>query len=259
MKMKRGPEMIRRIRPVLILLALLLFAGCAGEGNPKEEPAFRQSEIWTLGSRYDAEYSQISYFLAYRKDGNAFRMLISRSQKPAGSSKDAIETFEKDGVVCALCEGYTVVGTDAETFSYYECFDGQFRYRIGIEQDGFRAEDVLSFEDAIALIVSPETLPEGIVLTEREWNAYFKTPSCNLDVMICPDDGGALTRSLPSSFSEKTEDGETIYVSEIGDTIVWTDGASSVEIRQVSRADTEPASYNTLSECRALLSLLGSK
>lgn len=252
--------MIHRIRPLLLLLALLLFAGCTGgDGKGAEDPAFRRSELWSLGNRYNAEYTQISYFLAYRKGDSPFRMLISRSQKPSGSSKDPIETREQDGVVCALCKGYPVGETDAEAYTYYECFDGQFRYRIGQEKSGFLVEDALSFDEAIELIASPETPPNGILLTDREWSAYFRTPTCNLEVMIRPDDGGAMTRSLPVSFSGKTEDGETVYVSGIGDTIVWTDGTSSVEIRQANRAGVEAVSYNTLSECRELLALLGLK
>jgi len=250
--------MNKRTRIVLLLLALLLLLGCAGNGSA-EEAAFRRSEVWSLASRYDAEYSTISYFIAYRKGNDPFRMLISRSEKPAGSSKNVIESYTDGGIECALCRGTAFVNDVGVTFTLYECFDGRFRYRIGIEEDGYHVEDVLSFEEAIALIASPETPPNGIDLTEREWNAYFRTDSCNLEVLLCPEDGGKLLRALPSSFSAKTVDGETIYVSNIGDAIIFTDGTNSVEIRQANRVGTDPTIYNTLTECKALLALLETK
>ena len=179
--------MNRILRTILLILAFLLLAGCScgsDESSASADAAFRQSPVWTLGERYGAYYTQISYFLAYQKGDAAFRLLISRSHKSAGSTQNAIETQEKNGVVCSLVNGAVIDDSNTLAFTLYECYDGQFRYRIGQEKDGFRAEDILSFDEAIALIVSPETPPDGIVLTAREWNAYFRTPSSNLELLI---------------------------------------------------------------------------
>ncbi len=255
--------MNRRIRLTLLFLVLILLAGCGGgSGDPSAEPAepaFRQSALWSLGERYGSEYSRIRYFLAYQKDGEAFCIQITRSDKTPASSASAIETREDRGVVCTLKNASGMSGSDSFSYTAYECSDGAFLYRIGQEKNDYRVEDVLSFDEAISLVLSPETPPDGIVLTERNWNAYFRTASCNLELLICVDDGGALAASLSDSYVSKTEDGETYFVSDYGNTIVWTDGTNSVEIRQANRTGADPVSYNTLSECREVLALLGSK
>ena len=71
------------------------------------------------------------------------------------------------------------------------------------------------------------------------------------------ENGQTAGRSLRQC-QEITQDGETYFVSSAGDDIVYTDGTHSVQIRQANRSGQNAPDYHTISECKAILALLGS-
>ena len=229
--------------------------------SPEEVPSesIETSTVWTLPARYSSKYTTLTYFVTYEVDGEQFCLRINRSKAETGSSKRVRESKEVDGTVYALCESKELDESGNASYTYYECFTGQFHYFIGRESGGFFAEAHLSMDEAIALMKSPVSPGEKVKLSEEEWNAMFQTDTCNLEVLIRPNDNGALIKSLPASYSAKEEAGETVYVSGAGDEIAYTNGTDSIQIRQANRAGTEQINYHTLSECKAILALLGSK
>ena len=120
-----------------------------------------------------------------------------------------------------------------------------------------RIETVLPMEDAIALMWAPESPRGNVELCEIEWNAQYRTDDCNLEILVRPNDSGTLIKSLPASYQSVTEDGETYYTSSSNDDIAYTNGTHSIQIRQANRAGGSKVNYHTLSECKAILALLG--
>lgn len=245
-----------------LLLAVLFFPACKKQSEPEQVTTagprtIEQSAVWTLNERYPLTYSNLKYFVTYLKDGEPFCLQATRNKKATGMSNRVRESREIDGIVFALCEGKKKDNNGNATYTFYECYTGSFRYYIGRESDGFFIENILSMDDAIALMASPESPRGSVELSEVEWNAEYRTDACDLQIMIRPNDVGALTRSLSASYQTQTEGEETYYVSASNDEIVYTDGQHSVQIRQANRAGKSAPDYHTLSECKAILALLG--
>lgn len=247
----------------VILLLSTLFTACGGnqdrQPTAKDARELEQSGMWTVGERYSPDYSSLSYFVTYIVNGEPFCLKVTRNAKQTGMSKRVLESRDLDGIIFSLCESKQIKDDGTASYTYYECYTGSFRYFIGRESDGFYVQDVLSMDDAIALMFAPESPKGGVKLTETEWNAQYRTESCNLELLIRPDDNGAYIKSLSSSYQPVTEDGETYYVSSSGDAIVYTDGTNSIEIRQANRAGGNAENHHTLSECKAILALLKTK
>ena len=240
----------------LLLFSVLLIACGKSESGDR---ALEHSDVWTLGTRYPVNYSTLTYIVTYQADGEAFCLKASRNSKETGMSKHVKESRTENGIVYALCE---MKGTDKNSGainSYYECYTGSFRYYIGREADLFHIENVLSMDDAIALIQSPASPGSGIKFCDAEWNAQYRTDACNLQILIRPDDKGALIKGLSSTYQAQTENGETYYTSSKGGEIVYTNGVHSVQIVQANRAGQSAPNYLTLSECKAILAMLDAK
>lgn len=252
--MKRS---VFRISTILFALLLLSSFGC--KRSHTGDRALERSAVWTLGERYPATYSTLTYFVTYEADGEPFCLRASRNVKQTGMSARVRDHRTEDGIVYALCESKQTDSDGKASYTYYECYTGSFRYVIERETPGFFIETVLSMDDAIALINAPEAPKGKVRLLETEWNALYRTEASNIEVLIRPNDNGALIKSLPSSYQAQTENGETFYIPSAGDEILYTDGVNSVEIRQANRAGQNAQSYHTLSECKAILALLGSK
>ncbi len=247
-------QVLHRIAALMFVCLMLFACSKSGAGTRESE----QSGVWSLGDRYQPIYSSLTYFVTYTAKGEPFCLKMSRNKKETGMSKRVKDSRTVDGLVYALCESKQQNAEGKAAYTYYECFTGSFRYFIGRETEGFFIEDYLSMDDAVKLIAKP-TAPRGSVkLAEEEWNAQYKTDTCILEVLIRPNDKGALCKALPSSYQTITENGETYYTSSSGDDIVYTDGTHSVQIRQANNADTNAENYHTLPECKAILALLGS-
>lgn len=280
--MKEG-TILKRILSLLAALLLALCLACSGNRDAQDpstaspaDPAtaapaspsspqpearvlsgLEQLDVWSLPDRYDSSYTTIHYTVTYEHDGTQFMLTISRSKKDlTGSRFGTRNSKELDGVAYTLYENKdeqsgTVTGT------FYEAFTGAFRYRIGSEAYGIFMEDHLSMDDVIALFASPLAPRDGITLIDTEWDVYLRPEGCNLEIVILPSDGGRTIRKLDSDFTAREEDGETVYVSGEGNEIAYTDGTSSVRIRQTNRSGGGAANYLTLTECKALLAVLG--
>lgn len=244
---------------ILIILSLLLFPACAKKDSAGDARAksIESSSVWTLGDRYPLKYSTLTYFVTYDINGEQFCLKASRNKKEPGMSARVRDFRDLDGVTFALCESKLKNEDGKASYTYYECYTGSFRYFIGCEAAGFYIESYLSMDDAIALMQSPESPKGSVKLLEVEWNANYRTDACMLEILIRPNDGGKLVKSLPASYQVQTEGDDTYYVSSSGDEIVYTDGVHSVQIRQANLAGAESVSYHTLSECKAILNLIG--
>ena len=214
--------------------------------------------MWTLPERYSSSYTTLSFTAMYEITGEPVCLQITRNKTQPGSSKRVLSSKESDGLVCALCESREQTESGEAVNTYYESYTGKYRYFIGRETTGFSIESILSMDEAIAMMSSPAVSLANAKLTGTEWNAYFVTDACNLEILVRPNDGGALVRSLSATHTANTEDGETIYVDKKGDDVAYTNGVDSVRIRQADRADAAHTDYHTLSECKAILALLGS-
>lgn len=231
--------------------------GCSKSGSGVRKP--EQSGVWSLGERYQPTYSSLTYFVTYTAKDQPFCLKATRNKKETGMSKRVKDSRTVDGIVYTLCESKLRNAEGEAAYTYYECFTGSFHYFIGLETEGFYIENYLSIDNAVKLISNPTAPKGGVKLMEEEWNAQYRTDVCVLEVLIRPNDNGALCKRLPSSYQTMTENGETYYVSSSGDDIVYSDGTHSVQIRQANRAGTNAVNYHTLSECKAILALLGSR
>lgn len=242
-------------RAAILLLFSVLLIACGK--NESGDRALELSDVWTLGTRYPVNYSTLTYVATYQVNGETFYLKASRNSKETGMSKYVKESRTEDGIVYALCELKATEKDNTVLNSYYECYTGSFRYYIGREADIFRIDSVLSMDDAIALIHTPTSPKSGIKFCDAEWNAQYRTDACNLEILIRADDKGALIKGLSSAFEAQTENGETYYTSSKGGEIVYSNGEHSVEIFQGNRAGQSAPNYLTLSECKAILALLG--
>ncbi len=247
----------------VLLLTLLLLPACS-EDRESEDPAsdptriVEQSGVWTLNERYPLTYSSLCYIATYDASGEPFCLKVTRNKKESGMSQRVRDHREIDGVVFALCESKQLNADQKAANTYYECYTGSFRYYIGREgSDGFYIENHLSMDDAIALMKHPAEPKGNVRLMEEEWNAQYRTEACSLEILIRPNDGGKLCKTLPASYTSVTEGEDVYYVSGARDDIVYTNGVHSVQIRQATLAGAASVSYNTLSECKAILVLLG--
>ena len=96
-------------------------------------------------------------------------------------------------------------------------------------------------------------------MIENEWSAYYRLESCNLEISVFPSDGGEHYRKCESTYESRTEGSETYLLYEADNSICYTNGTDTVLIHQSNRAGMKHTSYNTVSECKAILSLLRSK
>ena len=247
-------QQFRRI-PAL-LLAILMLLACSGSASVIRKT--EQSNMWSLGDRYQSTYSILRYYASYLVNGELFYLKASRNKKETGLSKNVIDYKTVDGIVYALCESNQIDDDGNALYTYYECYTGQFRYVIGNEEKGFHIERILSVDDAIALIADPASPKGRLKLAEEEWNAMYRLAGCNLEILVRANDKGSLVKSLSSKYEPYTENGETYYISSFENGIAYTDGTHSVQIRQSDRADVPSDNYHTLSECKAVLALLGS-
>ncbi len=236
------------LRAAALLLLTVILAAC-GHNDGSGELALERSGIWKLGERYPITYSSLTYIVTYEAEGQPFCMKASRSK----------DKNMQDDIVCVSRDSKLKTSEGKASYTYYECLHGGLRYFIGLETDGFYIENILSPEEAAELIKSPEAPKGSIKLCEAEWNAQFRTDACNLEILIRPNDSGSLVRSLSSSYQAVTENGDTYYTSSAGDDIVYSDGVSSVQIRQANRAGKSAENYHTLDECKAILAILGSR
>ena len=245
------------IRFVLLLLVFLLPFGCSkNEGTGTTEK--NSSSVWSMRDRYPVTYGTMRHAYTYEKDRQTFYLTVARSKPSVGSSKDPIETLTKDGLTVSLLESEKVDSDETLTdYTYYACDTDSYYYTVGIELSGFQMQSLLSSEDVIALIRDPYAQMNGLALLKEEWSAYYRLDTCNLEISIIPNDGGKQYRTLQSTYEERSEGGETYLYSESDQAIAYTNGTDTVHIRQSNRSGKEHVAYNTLSECKALLSLLG--
>ena len=244
-----------------LVLLLFLLPACSKD-QPAADPAARSiegSSVWSLAERYPSKYTTITYTVTYEANGEPFCLKVSRSKQKTDLSKHVLASREENGLTYTLREGTEQTKDGKAAYTYYECLTGSFRYRIGRESDGFHIESLLSMDEAIALMNDPSSPGASVTLSDTEWDAYFTMDGCNLDVLLRPNDGGALIGSLSATHSAREENGETIYATEKGDDVAYTNGVDSIRIRQADRAGADHTDYHTLSECREILAYLGSK
>lgn len=242
-------------RAVAVLLLFILLTACGGSNQTQ---ALEQCGVWKLGERYSANYSSLMYMATYEAEGEVFFLRASRNAKQTGMSKRVIDSRTEDGIVYALCESKKTDSEGKAEYTYYECYTGSFRYVIERQTAGFRIESVLSMDNAIDLIGSPESPKGKIKLRETEWSAQYRSDAYNLEVLIRPNDKGALISELSDPHQAQTENGETCYISDKKDDIVYTDGVNSIQIWQARRAGQDAPSYLNIAECKAILALLKS-
>jgi hypothetical protein len=246
-----------------LLLALLFLPACSDDresGDPASDATrvVEQSGVWKLNERYPVTYSSLNYIVTYDANGVPFCLKVTRNKKEPGMSQRVIDHREVDGIIFALCESKQLNADQKAANTYYECYTGSFRYYIGREgSDGFYIENYLSMDDAIALMKHPSAPKGAVRFIEEEWNALYRTKECSLEILIRPNDGGKLCRTLSSSYAAVTEGDDTYYVSNSRDDVVYTNGVHSVQIRQATFAGAASETYNTLSECKAILALIG--
>lgn len=240
---------------LLLFSVLLIACGKTGSGDR----ALERSDVWTLSTRYPVNYSSLTYIATYQAKGEPFCLKATRNVKETGMSKRVKESRTVNGIVYALCETKKIDDNGNAVNTYYECYTGNFRYYIGRESDSFYIESVLSMDDAIALIETPASPGSGIKLCDEEWNAQYRTDACNLEILIRPNDKGALVNGLAGTYRAQTENGETFYTSSKGGEIVYSNGTHSVQILQANRAGQSAPNYLTLSECKAILAMLDTK
>ena len=245
------------IRFVLLLLIFLLPFGCSkNDGSHAAEKD--SSSVWSLRDRYPVTYGTMRHAYTYEKSGQTFYLTVARNKSAAGTSKDPIDTLTKDGLTVSLLESEKIDSDETLTdYTYYACDTDTYRYTVGIELSGFQMQSLLSAEDAIALIQDPYAKINGLTLQKEEWSAYYRLDACNLEISIVPNDGGKAYRALQSTYEERSEGGETYLFSESDQAIAYTNGTDTVHIRQSNRSGKEHVAYSTLSECKALLALLG--
>ena len=243
---------------LLLLICSFSACSCEKQSDRSAAEAIEDSAVWSLAERYPSKYTTLAFVATYTVNGEPFCLRVSRNKGQAGSSKRVRESKDVNGFVYTLCDSRETTQNGDASYSYYECLTGQFRYFVGRENEGFRVENYLSLDDAIAVMSDPFSPSEKIRLTETEWNAYFDLDACTLDILIRPGDGGTLVNSLSASHMAQNTDEDTIYVDKKGDDVAYTNGVDSVRIRQADRAGAEHTDYHTLSECKAILALLGS-
>lgn len=247
--------MKHRLCILLLLLACLLPFGCGGD---RQQAAAESSSVWELAKRYPSTYGTIRHAYTYERNGQIFYLSIARGKKVSDASKEPLDSMTKDGLTVNLLESSKRDSDDTLTdFTYYACDSEPYRYTIGIEQSGLMMQTLLSTEEAFALIRDPHAKIEGLTLQTEEWSAYLRLDACNLEISIFPNDGGRQYRLCEDTFESRTENGESYLYDTNNDAIAYTNGTDTVVIRQSNRSGAEHTPYNTLTECKALLALLG--
>lgn len=246
------------LRLCVILLVVVMLAACGGKSASASDRTIERSDVWKLGERYPINYSALNYVVTYEIDGELFHLIITRNAKETGMSKRVTESRTVDGLVYALCDSQRKDDNGNALYSYYECYTGSFRYMIESDTTEIRIETMLSMDDAIALIGSPASPKGKVKLCETEWSALYRTEACNLNILIRPNDNGDYLKTLSDTYQAETENSESYYTSTVGDEIVYSDGKNSIHIIQANRSGQNAPNYHTLSECKAILALLGS-
>ena len=231
------------------MLLLLLLLGC-GNRNAKT------SGIWSLTERYPSTYYTIAHVYHYATDTATFFLSEMPGKKDAGLPPHTKETVELDGVVYALCEP-NKKGESDQRRSYYESLTESRRLVLNTEEESTSVTSMLTLNEAAALMRSPTKTPAGVTLQSDEWDLYFRMDSCNLEIYVYPNDNGKHASALNDTYESQEENGETYLYSSREQAILYTDGTNSIMIRQANRAGSEHVAYCTLSECKAILALLG--
>ena len=246
-------------RGICFLLAVLLICilpfGCRKDSGTDE--AQGSSPLWHLGERYPSTYGTMRHAYTYEKDGQQFYLTVSRGKRSAALTNEPIEQLTRDGLTVSLYKSEKRGDETLTDYTYYECVTDAYRYSIGIEQSGLLMESLLSIDQALQLMQNPKAAIDGLLLCDEEWSAYYRLDSCSLEISVFPDDRGAHVQSCDETFSERTEDGETYLMRDSDGFIFYTNGAHSIAIRQSNRSGMEHTSYNTLTECKAILAMLG--
>ena len=248
-----------RFRSVFLLMLCLLLLGC-GADRQNTDAAADESPLWQLSKRYTANYSTVYHAYTYEKDGQFFYLTESGNARiPVNRTVTLLDTKEKDGIVCSLYQNDKKGDDTKQSYTFYEYVTDAHRYVLGIEESGLLMESLLSMDEAIELFEHPTSPAHGVVLQNEEWSAFYRLDSCYLDISIYPNDGGRQYRLAESSADAREESGESYLYDTSVDAVIYTNGTSTVRIRQSNRSETEHVSYNTLSECKAILAMLGKK
>ena len=244
-------------RLIFLLLLCLLPFGC-GSDRANEDAAAAASPVWQLSDRYQATYGTIRHAYTYEKDGQTLYLTVGKNKRTTPNvTETVVEQKTKGDRTYLLCKANNKGQEEAKNGTYYQCLTGTYRYTVDLSDADLQIETLLSMDEAIKLIEQPTAEIAGLKHLSEEWSAFYRLESCNLEILIDPNDGGSLYRQSESTYESRTENGETYLCSN--DTIVYTDGSSSVLIRQANRSGAEHVSYITLSECKAILAMLGTK
>ena len=239
-------------RLLTLLLVLLFTVSCAAANS-------ENAKLWKLGKRYDnLTYGTITHAFEYEKNGERFYLSVTRDKQAAGSSKNVQSSVTIDSLEYALCETDQKTPDGTRNFTYFECLTGDFRYVLGNAETALDMGSLLSLNEAAALMRSPAEVPDGVNYLGESWNAYFRTDASNLEVYIYVDDGGKHVSAASDTYETREEKGDVYRYSEYDRAILYSDGTNSVWIRQSDRAGMKHKAYDTLSECKAILAMLGS-
>ena len=240
-------------RVFLIVLCLCLFVACG-----KQKTNDNVASMWDLGQRYDSDYSKISHVYHYEKDDATFFLSVTRTKKLTDSLRTVKDKITVGSDVYALCE--TVAQNEnGESVPKvtYECLNGSYHFTIGGYDPETDVSSILSLQEAAALIQGPLSPKGGVSLLSEEWTAYYRTQSSNLEIYVYPSDMGKACANADTDYEQRTEDGETYLYSEKDKAILYSNGTDTVWIRQADRSGFDGTLYSTLTECKAILSLLG--
>ena len=237
---------VKRIVSVLILLLLLV--GCSKSASSKD--------LWSLGERYSLSYSRFGHVYTYTLGNDTFYLFESKSKKAADRRDSVKETLDLDGRTYTLYEAEKDADSDAVS-TYFLCQTETRSYLLTNDETPLDLGALLSLSDAAQLMQHPLDPPNDIRFVSEEWNAYYRTDSCNLEIYVYPNDGGKHAVAPDDSYETREEKGETYLYSEKKLGILYTDGDNTVWIRQTNLANKEHVEYATLRECKAILAMLG--
>lgn len=255
--MKRGVPLKYRTRLITLTMALLLLV--CGFGCKQPKTAETESALWHLSERYPVTYGTLRHAYVYEKDGQIFYLSVARAKAAtARNTATTIETKESGERTYTLCK-HELMGTDsASQYTFYACQTETLRFILGNEEADLAIDSVLTMDEAIALIEHPLSPKGDVSLQKEEWSAYYRLDACNLEISVFPNDDGKQYRLAESEAEQRTEDGETYLFNASENLILYSNGTDTVSIRQINRSGKDHVAYNTVSECKALIAMLGS-
>lgn len=248
--------MKQRIRILCLLFAGLLLLAC-GTDQTNRKPD-KPAGLWNVSERYPTTYGTVRHAYTYDRNGQMFYLIVSRSKANSSESQNVLSSEDRDGKTYSLCKSSKKGDDTKEDYTYYSCVIDSLRYVIGIEESGLQMENVLSMQEAIDLFNDPGAAGvEGVSLLLEEWSVYCRLDACNLEISVYPGDMGKQYRSLADTYEARSEDGESYLYDESDGAVAYTNGTDTVCIKQINRSGAEHVAYNTVSECKALLALIG--